>query len=221
MEDLKLKYKNTTVISGIGCTGRSAGYFNLDTVHTTHGRALPVAEGIKIANPKMNVIVISGDGDLLSIGGNHLIHTSRRNTNITAICYVNEIYALTGGQVAPTTKRGIKTITTPQGNPYMQIKSQSIITSYPNHFFAKTSICHQKHLRSCIKRGIKHKGFAFIEIRGFCIESDGRRRGYKNATEMMEKIKKKFKIRKRTGSTPLKDNELGIVETLQRKVSTS
>lgn len=215
MANLKLKYKNTTVISGIGCTGRSAGYFNLDTVHTAHGRALPLAEGIKIANPKMNVIVVSGDGDLLSIGGNHLIHTSRRNTDITAICYVNEIYALTGGQVAPTTKMGIKTITTPKGNPYMRVKSQSIITSYPNHFFARTSIYHQKHLLSCIKKGIKHKGFAFIEIEGFCFETDGRRRGYKNATEMMEEIKEKFKIRSKISSTPLKDNELGIVISKQ------
>ena len=92
-KELKLKKEETTVISGIGCTGRAAGYFNFSTVHGLHGRAVPLAEGIKLAKPKMNVIVLSGDGDLVGIGGNHLLHACKRDTNITVICNNNYIYS--------------------------------------------------------------------------------------------------------------------------------
>ena len=101
--DSKMDLKNLAIVSGIGCTGRVAGYVNLDSFHTTHGRAIPFATGLKLANPKLNVVVYSGDGDLSAIGGNHLIHAARRNVDIKVICVNNLIYAMTGGQTAPTT----------------------------------------------------------------------------------------------------------------------
>ncbi|MFH1637832.1 MAG: thiamine pyrophosphate-dependent enzyme, partial [Candidatus Woesearchaeota archaeon] len=126
-EELGLDYTNTAVVSGIGCTGRFAGYLNMDTVHSLHGRAIPLAEGIKRANENLNVFVISGDGDLTGIGGNHLLHASRRNVNITVICVDNGIYGMTGGQLAPTTEKGMATATSPYGSPYEPINLQGII----------------------------------------------------------------------------------------------
>lgn len=161
--------KNTVVVSGIGCTGRMSGYFVSDRIHTTHGRAIPVAEGIKLANPKLNVIVISGDGDLLSIGGNHFLHTSRRNTNIKVFCNHNELYGMTGGQAAPTTKLGAKTKTTPTVNIYSNINTKSIITGNPDYFYARTSVSDPIHLKKSIGQSLKWKGFSYVEIHSYCV----------------------------------------------------
>ncbi len=101
--DSKIDLGSLALVSGIGCTGRVAGYVKLDSFHTTHGRAIPFATGLKLANPKLNVVVYSGDGDLSAIGGNHLIHAARRNVDLNVICVNNFIYGMTGGQMAPTT----------------------------------------------------------------------------------------------------------------------
>src|SRR3970282_1652819 len=111
-----LPVEKQIVVWGIGCTGRVAGYLRLDSFHTTHGRAIPFATGLKMANPGLKVVVFSGDGDLISIGGNHFIHAARRNVDITVICVNNFNYAMTGGQVGPTTPLGALTSTTPYGN---------------------------------------------------------------------------------------------------------
>jgi 2-oxoglutarate ferredoxin oxidoreductase subunit beta len=113
--DSKLDLQSLALVSGIGCTGRVAGYVKLDSFHTTHGRAIPFATGLKLANPKLNVIVYSGDGDLSAIGGNHLIHAARRNIDLKVICVNNLIYAMTGGQTAPTTPGHATTSTNPYG----------------------------------------------------------------------------------------------------------
>ena len=113
--DANIDVTNLSIVSGIGCTGRVAGYVNLDSFHTTHGRALPFATGLKLANPKLNVVVYSGDGDLFAIGGNHLIHAARRNVDLKVICINNLIYAMTGGQTAPTTPGEVITSTNPYG----------------------------------------------------------------------------------------------------------
>ncbi len=105
--DSKIDLGSLALVSGIGCTGRVAGYVKLDSFHTTHGRAIPFATGLKLANPKLNVVVYSGDGDLSAIGGNHLIHAARRNIDLKVICVNNLIYAMTGGQTAPTTPRSL------------------------------------------------------------------------------------------------------------------
>ncbi len=109
----KVDRSKLVVVSGIGCTGRVAGYVDLDSFHTTHGRAIPFATGLKMANPKLNVVVYSGDGDLFAIGGNHLIHAARRNVDLKVICVNNMIYAMTGGQTAPTTPDDVTTSTAP------------------------------------------------------------------------------------------------------------
>lgn len=113
--DSKIDLQTLALVSGIGCTGRVAGYVELDSFHTTHGRAIPFATGLKLANPKLNVVVYSGDGDLSAIGGNHLIHAARRNIDLKVICVNNLIYAMTGGQTAPTTPGHATTSTNPYG----------------------------------------------------------------------------------------------------------
>lgn len=207
MEKLNLLRKGTVVVSGIGCSGRSAGFFNLDSVHTAHGRALPVAEGIKLANEKLDVIVISGDGDLLGIGGNHLLHASRRNTDIKVICIANAIYGMTGGQYSPTTERGSKTLTTPLGNTDMPIDIQALIKAH-NCFYARSTTYHINHAMKCMVEAFQHKGLSFVEIKSQCITNDGRRRGFKNAYEMLMSYKDNYKIN--NNSSRLKNNEIGI-----------
>ena len=208
-EELELKKEETTVVSGIGCTGRAAGYFNLDTVHGLHGRAIPLAEGIKITKPKMNVIVISGDGDIVGIGGNHLIHACKRNTNITVICNDNSIYGMTGGQRSPTTEKGIKTVTSPYGNTEDPINTQGLVRAN-KRFYARTTTFHLQHLKKCIKEAIQHQGFAFVDIMGNCVENYGRRIGFKNAYEMLISFKEKYKIVKDVKE--LKPTEIGIIK---------
>lgn len=207
MEKQNLLKKGTVVVSGIGCSGRSAGFFNLDSVHTAHGRALPVAEGIKLANANLNVIVISGDGDLLGIGGNHLLHTSRRNTDITVVCIANAIYGMTGGQFSPTTELGSKTLTTPQGNVETPIDVQAIVKAH-SCFYARSTTFHLKHALKCMVEAMQHKGMSFVEVKTQCITNDGRRRGFKDGYEMLQSYKAGYKINDKTNR--LKNSEIGI-----------
>ena len=208
MEKLDFQQKGTVMVSGIGCSGRSAGFFDLDSVHTVHGRALPVAEGIKLANEELNVMVISGDGDLFGIGGNHLLHASRRNTDITVICISNAIYGMTGGQCSPTTEISSKTLTTPRGNEDSPINVQALVTAH-NCFYARSTTFHFNHAMKCIFEALQHKGFSFVEIKSQCITNDGRRRGFKNSYEMMMSYKENYKINNNTNV--LEDNEIGMI----------
>lgn len=212
-DELNISKKDVAVVSGIGCSGRSAGYFDLDSVHTAHGRAIPVAEGIKLANEKLKVVVISGDGDLLGIGGNHLLHASRRNTDITVVCYNNEIYGMTGGQVSPTTFSGTKTLTTPTGCTDRPLNVQAIIKGH-DCFYARTTAFHIKHLKKSIKAALQHKGFSFVEARVQCIVNNGRRLGFKNAHEMLMAFKNNYKINDKTPM--LNENEIGITTDLEK-----
>lgn len=200
--------KNTVVVSGIGCTGRGAGYFNADSVHGIHGRTLPLAVGMKTANPKLNVIVYSGDGDLLGIGGNHFLHAARRNDDVTIICFVNEVFAMTGGQAAPTTRVGRITTTTPKGNTLPPVNAQSILLGNEKYFFGRCSPVYLKHMKECLKKALKHKGFSFVEVISPCIINYGRRQG-KTISEVFSEIKKIYKIG--SDGKPLGTYELGAV----------
>ena len=140
MDELGLDHTNSTVISGVGCTGRMAGYFNVDSIYTLHGRTLPVAEAVKLVNPSLKVIVVSGDGDLASIGGNHLLHAIRRNPDLTVLCNNNQVYGLTGGQAGPTTPRGTKTVSTPAGAPYDPVNLQNLMKAGAKYFYARTQV---------------------------------------------------------------------------------
>ena len=208
MEKLNFSQKDTVVVSGIGCSGRSAGFFNLDSVHSVHGRAIPLAEGIKNANEKLNVVVVSGDGDLLGIGGNHLLHASRRNTNISVVCIANSIYGMTGGQSSPTTEQGSRTLTAPQGNAETPIDVQSFLKAH-HCYYARSTVFHFNHAEKCITESFQFKGLSFVEIKTQCITNDGRRRGFKNAYEMLISYKENYKINNK--AEVLEHNEIGII----------
>ncbi len=163
------------VVSGIGCTGRAAGYVNLDSFHTTHGRALPFATGLKLANPKLKVVVISGDGDLVAIGGNHLIHTARRNMDVTVICVNNFNYAMTGGQFGPTTPQGARLTTAPYGSYEHPFNIPFLVDSCGATYVARWTVLHTRQLTSSIQEALIHPGFSFIEVISPCPTVYGRR----------------------------------------------
>jgi 2-oxoglutarate ferredoxin oxidoreductase subunit beta len=211
MDELGLDKTNTVLVTGIGCTGRMGAYMNFESVYTLHGRTLPVAEAIKMVRPELNVIVVSGDGDLASIGGNHLLHSIRRNPNITVLCNDNEIYGLTGGQTGPTTPMGTNTISSPAGAAYTPINLQGVVNTNPNAFYARTTVYHQGPMRKAIKEAIEWPGFSFIDIASQCIENNGRRIGYGSAYEMLESYKTVYKAAPRD-ATHLEPGQLGIVK---------
>jgi 2-oxoglutarate/2-oxoacid ferredoxin oxidoreductase subunit beta len=211
LSELGWNHQNTAVVSGIGCSGRMASYMNFDAVHTPHGRALTAAETIKTVRPDLNVIVLSGDGDLASIGGNHLLHTSRRNADITVFCNDNEIYGLTGGQAGPTTPKGTKTITSPRGIPYSPLRLGRILTHQVPYFYARTSVYHLNHFRACIREALQWKGFSFVDIISDCIELNGRRLGFKTTHQMFKWFDERFHIVEGTRDH-LAEDELGIAK---------
>ena len=152
------------VVSGIGCSGRIAGYIKQDSFHTTHGRAVPFAVGLKLANPKLNVVVFSGDGDLSAIGGNHLIHSARRNIDITVLCINNFIYAMTGGQLAPTTPPTALATTAPYGNYEYPFNLPALAASCGAVYVARWTALHVRRLTNSISEALHKKGFSFVEI---------------------------------------------------------
>jgi 2-oxoglutarate ferredoxin oxidoreductase subunit beta len=167
--------QKTCMVSGIGCSGRAAGYVKLDSFHTTHGRAIPFATGLKLGNPELNVVVFSGDGDLFAIGGNHFIHAARRNMDITVICLNNLNYGMTGGQVAATTPHLAKTTTTPAGNPESPFNLPLLAWASGATYVARWTILHTRELINCIQKALLKNGFSFIEVLGPCPVNYGRR----------------------------------------------
>src|SRR5437588_4338916 len=160
----QLRRESLALVSGIGCTGRVAGYVKLDSFHTTHGRAIPFATGLKLANPKLNVVVYSGDGDLSAIGGNHLIHAARRNIDLKVICVNNLIYAMTGGQTAPTTPGHAITSTHPYGSFEAGFNLPHLVEAAGAVYVARWTTFHVKQLARSIADVFQKKGFGFIEV---------------------------------------------------------
>jgi 2-oxoglutarate ferredoxin oxidoreductase subunit beta len=175
MKESGIDLKKTVMISGIGCSGRGAGYVNLDSYHTTHGRAIPFATGMKLANPELNVVVFSGDGDLFAIGGNHFIHAARRNVDLTIVCVNNFNYGMTGGQVAATTPYLSKTTTTPMGNPDAPFNLPLLAYASGATYVARWTILHARDLTESIEEAILKRGFSFIEVLSPCPINYGRR----------------------------------------------
>jgi len=163
------------IVSGIGCTGRMAGYIRLDSFHTTHGRALPFATGLKLAKPNTKVVVASGDGDLFAIGGNHFIHAARRNLDVTVLCVNNLNYGMTGGQAAPSTPFGAKTTTSAVGNPEEPFNFCALASACGATFVARWTVLHVRRLITSIVEAMNHRGFSFIEVLAPCPTSFGRR----------------------------------------------
>ena len=162
-------------VSGIGCCGRGSGYLNVDGFHTTHGRAIPFAVGIKLAKPELCVNVISGDGDLFSIGGNHFIHACRRNDDLLVICTNNFIYGMTGGQLAPTTPRGQYSTTSPYGNIEHPFNTPHVADASGAVYVARWTSIHVRRLEKSIAEALNMKGFRYIEVLSPCPVNYGRR----------------------------------------------
>jgi 2-oxoglutarate ferredoxin oxidoreductase subunit beta len=159
---------NVAVVSGIGCTGRIAGYIRLDSFHTTHGRAIPFATGLKLANPELKVVVISGDGDIAGIGGNHFIHAARRNLNITVICVNNFNYGMTGGQVGPTTPHEARAVTSQYGNFEYPFNLPYLAAASGASFVARWTVLHARRLEWTLRQALEHPGFSFVEVIAPC-----------------------------------------------------
>jgi 2-oxoglutarate ferredoxin oxidoreductase subunit beta len=162
------------VVSGIGCTGRIAGYIRLDSFHTTHGRAIPFATGLKLANRELKVVVISGDGDIAGIGGNHFIHAARRNLDITVICVNNFNYGMTGGQAGPTTPHGARAVTTQYGNFEHPFNLPYLAAAGGASFVARWTVLHARRLQWTLREAMMHPGFSFVEIIAPCSTSYAR-----------------------------------------------
>ena len=191
----KLNEKKVAVVSGIGCTGRVAGYVNLDSFHTTHGRAIPFATGLKLANPELTVVVYSGDGDLTAIGGNHLIHAARRNLDIKVICVNNLIYAMTGGQTAPTTPDTALTSTSPYTTFEPSWNMPHLMDAAGATYVARWTTYHVKQMEKAMSELLAKKGFGFLEILSPCPTLYQRRNGMGDGLDAMLFYKQHSKIR--------------------------
>jgi len=174
------------LVSGIGCSGRISTYVDFNTLHTTHGRALTFATGIKLVKPELKVIVIMGDGDAVAIGGNHFIHAARRNIEITAIVINNNVYGMTGGQLSPTTPLEMKTATSPYGNLENSFDICKLAEGAGGAFVARSTVYHVRLTERLISKALKRRGFSMLEIISQCPVQYGRRAGLNSAVEMME-----------------------------------
>lgn len=173
------------LVAGIGCSSRLVGYVDVCTLHTTHGRALAFATGLKLARPELTVVVLTGDGDGLGIGGNHLIHAARRNVDLTCILFNNAVYGMTGGQLAPTTpQEGIAT-TAPYGNVEPPFDSCKLLIGAGATFVARGLAYEPLALEEMIARGLAHRGFSFIEVLTDCPEYYGRYNRLGKGPEML------------------------------------
>ena len=173
------------IVSGIGCSSRAAGYLDFNSIHTTHGRAIAFATGIKMANPKLHVIVLTGDGDCSAIGGNHLIHAARRNLGLMVICFNNDIYGMTGGQYSPTTPTGDKATTAPYGNLDRPFDIALLAAGAGASFAARGDVFHARETTEIIKKAILHKGFSLVDVYSVCPTYYGRKNKKGDAVEML------------------------------------
>jgi 2-oxoglutarate ferredoxin oxidoreductase subunit beta len=195
LEASGLDLTKVAIVSGIGCTGRVAGYLSLDSFHTTHGRAIPFATGLKLANPALKVVVYSGDGDLSAIGGNHFIHAARRNVDMTVILINNSTYGMTGGQVAPTTPMSAIASTTPYGNFESAFNLPALAESCGAVYVARWTAYHVRHATKAIREALAKKGFSFVEILAPCPTLYGRKNKLGDGLAQMIHYQKNSEIR--------------------------
>jgi len=191
----KANLDKVAVVSGIGCSGRVAGYVALDSFHTTHGRAIPFATGLKLANPELTVVVYSGDGDLSAIGGNHLIHAARRNMDIKVICVNNLIYAMTGGQSGPTTPFTAVTSTAPYGGYEPAFNLPQLVDAAGAVYVARWTTFHVRQMTRSMTEILNKKGFCFIEVLSPCPTLYERRNKLGDGLDTMVYYKAKSKVR--------------------------
>jgi len=189
VDRLELDKDDVAMLSGIGCTGRMPVYVDFNTMHTTHGRALAFATGLKMVRPDMKVIVVMGDGDALAIGGNHFIHAARRNIGLTAIVVNNSTYGMTGGQYSPTTPIGALAATAPYGHIEQPFPVSELAVTAGAAFVARSTVYHVKELERYIARAISKEGFSVVEVMSYCHTTLGRINRWGTAPQMMEHLK--------------------------------
>jgi len=189
IDDLKWDRDKIVMISGIGCSSRITGYVDFCTMNTTHGRALPFATGIKMANPDLKVVVVMGDGDCSAIGGNHFIHAARRNIDLTAIIINNMIYGMTGGQYSPLTPTGRFGTTAPYGNIDQSFDLTSLAMAAGANYVARGTVYHVRQSISLMKKALDKKGFSVVEIISDCPISFGKMNKIKSPIDMLKWIK--------------------------------
>ena len=195
LDNSKANLQKVAIVSGIGCTGRVAGYADLDSFHTTHGRAIPFATGLKLANPELQVVVYSGDGDLFAIGGNHFIHAARRNMDLKVICVNNLTYAMTGGQTGPATPDHVVSTTSPYGVFEPAFNLVQLAEAAGAAYVARWTTFHVKQLSRSMEEIMKKKGFCFIEIISPCPTLYQRRNKMGDGLDTMKFYKEVSKIR--------------------------
>ncbi|WP_394996320.1 2-oxoglutarate ferredoxin oxidoreductase subunit beta [uncultured Helicobacter sp.] len=192
IDSLGWKMDDVCIVSGIGCSGRFSSYVNCNTVHTTHGRALAYATGIKLANPDKKVVVISGDGDSMAIGGNHTIHACRRNIDINLVLINNFIYGLTNSQTSPTTPKDFWTVTAQYGNIDPSFDPCQIAMAAGASFVGRESVISPKKIEKLLVEGFSHEGFSFFDIHSNCHVNLGRKNKMADATKMLQWIESRL-----------------------------
>lgn len=186
IENTGLPRHKVCIVSGIGCSSRAAGYMDFSTIHTTHGRAIAFATGIKIARPDLHVIVITGDGDAAAIGGNHLIHAARRNIDLTVVVFNNNIYGMTGGQYSPSTPTGEFGTTAPYGNIDRPFDIARLAAGAGATYTARGTAYHVNETIEAIQNGIEHTGFSLIDCYSVCPTYYGRKNKKGNSINLLQ-----------------------------------
>jgi 2-oxoglutarate ferredoxin oxidoreductase subunit beta len=189
LDKLKWEKDDVVVVSGIGCSSRTPGYLDFNTLHTTHGRALAFAQGVKVANPKLKVIVVSGDGDAMAIGGNHFIHACRRNIEMCLIVFNNNIYGMTGGQASPTTFTGSKGTTAPYGAIEQPFDVCNMAQASGATYVARALDLDAVAMDRLILAALQNKGFSVVDAWSQCTTYFGRQNKWGDASDMMDRYK--------------------------------
>ncbi|BEQ15131.1 thiamine pyrophosphate-dependent enzyme [Desulfoferula mesophila] len=183
-------YDNLALVGGIGCSGWTPVFIKADTIHALHGRAVAVATGLKLAQPDRKVVVFCGDGDCVAIGGNHFIHAARRNIDLTVVMLNNNIYGMTGGQVAPTTPYQARTQTSPRGNPEQPFDACELARAAGATYIARWTTAQPAQMAKSMREAMEHKGFAFVEVVVQCPTQAGRYMyGTGSAVDLYEMLK--------------------------------
>jgi 2-oxoglutarate ferredoxin oxidoreductase subunit beta len=208
VEEMNWKKDETVFVSGIGCSSRASGYIVTDSLHTTHGRAIAFATGVKMANPSLNVVVFTGDGDLAAIGGNHFIHACRRNIDITVVCMNNQIYGMTGGQGSPTTPQGCLSTTTPYGSAEPAFDLCELAIAAGANYVARWTSYHVKELERAVLAGLQTPGFSFVEAMTQCPTNFGRRNKFKQVADQVEFLKSHALLKVKSDRLVLEGKEI-------------
>jgi len=224
IDSLGLEKDEIVLASGIGCSGRMPVYVDFNTLHTTHGRALTFATGIKLAKPSLTVITVMGDGDATAIGGNHFIHAARRNLNLTSIIINNQIYGMTGGQFSPTTPYGSNASTAPYGHIEHSFSIAELAVTAGAAFVGRGTVYHVQLLDKLIEDAILKRGFSVVEVISNCHIQFGRRNNMGNPVTMLEWMRDHAVTVEKAGKMPAESLEdkftIGILTNVEKPIYT-